>query len=130
MNKNLFFEKKSKKSNKLEIYNPTIFTWGIDKNYLESSYKYHNKPSIEGNYQDLSHLITRYFQIPADISLFNALNIFRGINAKQAHHALTDAQATKEVYDVVKKCVLGEIKIDVQEELIKIKEKKKLEEEQ
>jgi len=47
------------------------------------------------------------------LGLFTALKIYRGIEADQVHHALTDATATKEVFDGFKKKVNGLIDIEI-----------------
>jgi inhibitor of KinA sporulation pathway (predicted exonuclease) len=92
----------------IDIYNPIVYVWGgNDVVSLKKSYELHKLPEIKVEYQDLLQLHHKYFELKYDISLFNALRIYRGIEATQVHHALTDAQATKEVYDGFKKHVNG-----------------------
>lgn len=92
----------------LDIYNPIVYVWGKnDVSSLEDSYKLHRKKALKANYQDLLAIHHKFFNLKTDISLFKALKLYRGIDAHQVHHALTDAQATKEVYDGFKKHING-----------------------
>ena len=108
----------------VEIYNPLVMTWGADKSFIDSSFKLHNLAPIKVEYIDLCNINKRYFKLKDELGLFKALNILSGIKAHQMHNALTDAQATKEVYDAMKKVVEGKLVIDVQSELQKLKEEK------
>ena len=92
----------------LDIYKPIVYVWGNnDVLSLDDSYKQHRKKPLKANYQDLSKIHHKFFNLKTDISLFKALKIYRGIDVQQVHHALTDAQATKEVYDGFKKHING-----------------------
>ena len=92
----------------LDIYEPIVYVWGNnDVLSLDDSYKQHRKKPLKANYQDLSKIHHKFFNLKTDISLFKALKIYRGIDVQQVHHALTDAQATKEVYDGFKKHING-----------------------
>lgn len=92
----------------LDIYDPIVYVWGgNDVSSLEDSYKQHKKKPLKANYQDLLKIHHKFFNLKTDISLFKALKIYRGIDVQQVHHALTDAQATKEVYDGFKKHING-----------------------
>ena len=92
----------------LDIYKPIVYVWGNnDVLSLDDSYRQHRKKPLKANYQDLSKIHHKFFNLKTDISLFKALKIYRGIDVQQVHHALTDAQATKEVYDGFKKHING-----------------------
>ncbi|MCR5741128.1 MAG: hypothetical protein K6G38_01525 [Gammaproteobacteria bacterium] len=75
---------------------------------------------IKANYIDLSELILKHHKLHNELSLFKALLIYKGINARQVHDALVDAQATKEVYDEFKKDINGELDLDLKEEVNKL----------
>jgi len=90
----------------ITIYNPTIFVWGgNDIKTLMTFYKLHNFEPLKFNVIDLLKIIKNYYNLGTDIGLFKALKYFKGIDATQAHHALTDAAATKEVFDAFKKAI-------------------------
>ena len=110
----------------IEIYNPLIMTWGADKSFIDSSFKLHNLPPLKVEYIDLCNINKRYFKLKDELGLFKALNILSGIKAHQMHNALTDAQATKEVYDSMKKVISGELTINLQAEIDKLKESKEI----
>ena len=109
----------------VDIYNPTIIVWGgNDTKELNLFYKINKLKPIDANYIDLVKLIRKHYQLSEDIGLFNALKIFCEIDASQAHHALTDAVATKEVFDAFKKYINSDKDINLKEILKQIKESK------
>ena len=109
----------------IDIYNPTIFVWGgSDTKELDAFYEYNKFEPIKAKYVDLSKLIRHHYMLGEDIGLFNALKIFSGIDVTQAHHALTDASATKEVFDAFKKCLNSDNDINLKEILLSMKEAK------
>lgn len=98
----------------LDIYDPIVYVWGgNDVKSLADSFKIHDVEPLNPQYIDLLKLHHQYFELKNDLGLFNALKIYRGIDATQAHHALTDAQATKEVFDSFKAHVNGTNMVDV-----------------
>ena len=109
----------------VDIYNPTIIVWGgNDTKELNLFYKINKLKPIDANYIDLVKLIRKHYQLSEDIGLFNALKIFCEIDASQAHHALTDAVATKEVFDAFKRYINSDKDINLKEILKQIKESK------
>ena len=111
----------------IEIYKPTIFVWGgSDTKVLDAFYSKNKLKPINARYIDLVKLIKQHYSLKEDIGLFNALKIFNGIDATQAHHALTDAAATKEVFDSFKKHILSKSDIDLKEIIKEMKESKML----
>jgi len=109
----------------INIYNPTAYTWGgSDDVELNMFYKLNKFKPIKINSYDLSELIKKYYELPENIGLFRALKIFKDISVLQAHHALTDAAVTKEVYDSFKKEIATPI-INVKDKLTLIKEQEK-----
>lgn len=114
----------------ISIYNPIAFTWGgSDDTELLDFFKINKYKPIKIESYDLSELIKRYYDLPENIGLFRALKIFKDIAVLQAHHALTDAAVTKEVYDAFKKDISNP-SINVLEKLNIIKaEEKALKEE-
>lgn len=114
----------------IDIYNPTIIVWGgNDTKELDLFYSINKLKPIKANYIDLVKLIRRHYLLSEDIGLFNALKIFCGIDASQAHHALTDAAATKEVFDSFKKYINSDNDINLKEILRQMKESKNIQEE-
>jgi len=114
----------------IDIYNPTIFVWGRnDTKELDSFYKMNKFKPIKANYIDLVKLIRKHYELGEDIGLFNALKLFNGIDASQAHHALTDASATKEVFDAFKRNINSDNDINLKEMIKSMKEAKLIKEE-
>ncbi|MBP5342792.1 hypothetical protein J6Y73_02570 [bacterium] len=108
----------------INIYNPVIFVWGgNDTKVLSAFYKLHKFKKISAEYIDLVSLIRKHYELKSDIGLFNALKVFNDIEATQAHHALTDAAATKEIFDSYKKLLNGDHDIDLKEKLKELKSK-------
>ncbi len=106
----------------INIYNPTIFVWGgADTKILDSFYKRHKVKDISAEYVDLAQIIKKHYELKSELGLFNALRIFKGIEAEQAHHALTDAAATKEVFDCFKTLINCEHDINLKEKLEELK---------
>jgi len=92
----------------LDIYKPIVYVWGgNDIQTLMNSFEIHKVKPLSIESVDLLKMHHIYFELKNDIGLFNALKIYTGIDASQAHHALTDAQATKEVFDGFKRDVNG-----------------------
>lgn len=97
----------------IEVYNPIVYVWGEnDIHALNNSIKYHSLPEIKATYRDLLGIHTDYFHFKSFPGLFSALKVYKNINATQVHHALTDAQATKEVFDGFKAYINGESTIN------------------
>lgn len=109
--------------NLINIYKPTIYVWGgNDIKAFQDSYMIHNIQPIKCKYVDLSRTIKQYYELGDELGLFHALKIFNKVNASQAHHALTDATATKEIFNSFKKEINKEIYLDVKKELLHEKE--------
>jgi len=103
----------------IDIYKPTIYVWGgNDVKAFNDSYLIHNAKPIKARYVDLLKYIRQYYELKEDIGLFHALKIFDHVDASQAHHALTDATATKEVFVKFKQAINDEIFVDVKRELL------------
>lgn len=97
----------------IEVYNPIVYVWGEgDIHALNNSMKYHELPEIKATYRDLLGIHINYFHFKSFPGLFNALKVYKDINATQVHHALTDAQATKEVFDGFKAYINGDLDIN------------------
>ncbi|MCB9498534.1 MAG: hypothetical protein H6687_01425 [Bacillales bacterium] len=100
--------------NLLSIYRPIIYVWGSnDVKALNDSFTLHKVKPLKARYEDLLKHHKHYYELKNDLGLFTALKIYRGIEADQVHHALTDATATKEVFDGFKKKVNGLIDIEI-----------------
>lgn len=106
----------------VDIYNPVAITWGSsDKTALSQFYQINKVEPLDLKFIDLSKLIKKYFSLSNDLGLFNALKIFSGIDASQAHHALTDAAATKEVFVAFKEIVINDKEFKIKEKIEEIK---------
>lgn len=102
--------------NYFRIYTPTVFVWGSsDIKALNKFYDKNHFKQIKFDSVDLAKIIRSYYSLQEDLGLFAALQIFNGIQATQAHHALTDASATKEVFDSFKKILNNDTKLNVKE---------------
>lgn len=101
----------------LDVYKPIIYVWGgNDLKTLNSSYKLHKVKPPVGRYEDLLHHHRVFYELKTDIGLFSALKIYKGLEIDQAHHALTDATATKEVFDGFKRVINGLQIVDLKNE--------------
>lgn len=97
----------------IKIYNPIVYVWGQnDISSLSSSMKSHNMKVIKADYYDLAKMHVKFFHMKEQPGLFTALKVYKEIIATQVHHALTDAQATKEVYDGFKLVANGKLDIN------------------
>ena len=111
----------------INIYDPVIFVWGgNDTKVLDNFYKLHKFKNIPAEYINLVSVIRKHYELSSDIGLFNALKIFSDIEATQAHHALTDAAATKEVFDSFKKILNSDHDINLKEKLKELKNKEEI----
>ena len=114
----------------INIYNPVIFVWGgNDTKVLDTFYKIHKFKNIPADYINLVSVIRKHYELGFDLGLFNALKIFKDIEASQAHHALTDAAATKEVFDAFKEILNSDHDINLKEKIKELKAKEEAEEE-
>ena len=107
----------------LKIYNPTLFVWGSsDVPCLNNSFILNSKEPLIYKSIDLEKVVKQFYKLDEDMGLFKALKFFADVKITQAHHALTDAAATKEVFYHFKKKFNTDF--DLKEEYIKNKEKK------
>jgi len=85
----------------IDKYHPQIYVWGKnDRLFLNKSYSLHNLEPLtnNANFIDLMAMIKTFYGVHNDIGLFDTYFKLKGVDQKQSHDALDDAEMTSLVF--------------------------------